>query len=112
GEGGELGVDGVDAERAAGDFVLPERLPGPADRQGAQAQRHEIGDEGQDQDDVVEKYDPVQGAVVQPEEIAEAVLRIAVEPEPEQGRVGNAGYAPRAVGELAPIDQHDADDLA
>ena len=36
GEGGELGVGGVDAERAAGDLVLAQRLPGAADRQPAQ----------------------------------------------------------------------------
>ena len=35
-EGGELGVGGVDAERAAGDLVLAQRLPGAADRQPAQ----------------------------------------------------------------------------
>ena len=36
GEGGELGVGGVDAERAAGDLVLAQRFPGAADRQPAQ----------------------------------------------------------------------------
>ena len=35
-EGGELGVGGVDAERAAGDLVLAQRLPGAADRQAPQ----------------------------------------------------------------------------
>ena len=45
GEGGELGVGGVDAERAAGDLVLAQRLPGAADRQAAQADRDEVGDE-------------------------------------------------------------------
>ncbi len=33
---GELGVGGVDAERAAGDLVLAQRFPGAADRQPAQ----------------------------------------------------------------------------
>ena len=37
GKGGELGVGGVDAERAAGDLVLAQRLPGAADRQAPQA---------------------------------------------------------------------------
>ena len=37
GEGGELGVRGVDAERAAGDLVLAQGFPGPPDRQAAQA---------------------------------------------------------------------------
>ena len=45
GEGGELGVGGVDAERAAGDLVLAQRLPGAADRQPAQPH----GDEGGEQ---------------------------------------------------------------
>ena len=38
GEGGQLDVRRVDAERAAGDLVLAQRLPGAADRQPAQAQ--------------------------------------------------------------------------
>ncbi len=41
-EGRELGVGGVDAERAAGDLVLAQRFPGAADRQAAQPH----GDEG------------------------------------------------------------------
>ena len=43
-ERGELGVGRVDAERAAGDLILAQRLPGAPDRQPAQPQRHEIGD--------------------------------------------------------------------
>ena len=46
-EGGELGVGGVDAERAAGDLVLAQRFPGAADRQPAQPQGDEVGDEGE-----------------------------------------------------------------
>ena len=48
GKGGELGVGRVDAERAAGDLVLAQRFPGATDRQPAQAQRDEIGDQGED----------------------------------------------------------------
>jgi len=54
-EGGELGVGGVDAQRAAGDLVLAQRLPGPPDRQPPQPQRDEGGDERERDDDVVEK---------------------------------------------------------
>ena len=59
GEGGELGVGGVDAERAAGDLVLAQRLPGAPDRQLAQAHGDEVGEQRQHQDQVVEEDDPV-----------------------------------------------------
>ena len=51
GEGRELDVGRVDAERAAGDLVLAQRLPGAADRQAAQAQGEEIGRQRQHEDD-------------------------------------------------------------
>ena len=47
GEGRELDVGRVDAERAAGDLVLAQRLPGAAERQPADAQREEVGDQRQ-----------------------------------------------------------------
>ena len=50
GKGGELGVGGVDAERAAGDLVLAQRLPGAADRQPAQPHGDEGGEQRQRQD--------------------------------------------------------------
>ena len=59
-EGGELGVGGVDAERAAGDFVLAQRLPGAADRQPAQPHGDEVGEQRQAEDDVVEEHLAVQ----------------------------------------------------
>ena len=49
GEGRELGVGGVDAERAAGDLVLAQCFPGPADGQPAQAVGDEIGQQRQQQ---------------------------------------------------------------
>ena len=57
GEGGELGVGRVDAERAAGDLVLAQRLPGAADRQLADAHGEEVGEQRQHQDQVVEEDD-------------------------------------------------------
>ena len=54
-ERGELGVGGVDAERAAGDLVLAQRFPGAADRQAAQADRDEGGQQREQQDQVVEE---------------------------------------------------------
>ncbi len=54
-ERGELGVGGVDAERAAGDLVLAQRLPGAPDRQPAQPQRDEGGEQRQREDQVVEE---------------------------------------------------------
>ena len=38
GKGRELGVGGVDAERAAGDLILAQGFPGAPDRQLAQPQ--------------------------------------------------------------------------
>ena len=54
-EGGELGVGRVDAQRLAGDLVLAQRLPGAPDRQAAQAQHDEVGEQGQRQDQEVEE---------------------------------------------------------
>ena len=71
-EGGELGVGGVDAERAAGDLVLAQRLPGAADRQPAQAHGDEGGQQRQAQDDVVEEDRAVDRAELQPEHGGEA----------------------------------------
>jgi hypothetical protein len=45
GEGGELGACRVDAERAAGDLVFAQRLPGAPDRSRIKAERHDVRDE-------------------------------------------------------------------
>ncbi len=68
GEGGELGDGGVDAERAAGDLVLAQRFPGAADRQPPQFQRHEIGDQGEAEDHVIEEDDALDRVVFEAEE--------------------------------------------
>ena len=54
-ERGELGVGGVDAERAAGDLVLAQRFPGAPDRQPAQPHGHVGGEQREREDDVVEE---------------------------------------------------------
>src|SRR5947208_1162706 len=55
GEGRELGVGRVDAERATGGLVLAQRLPGAAQRQFANAQGEEVGDERAGEDEVIEE---------------------------------------------------------
>ena len=56
-KGRELGVGGVDAERPAGDLILAQGLPGAADRQPPQPDGHQIGDERQNEDHVIEEDD-------------------------------------------------------
>ena len=60
GKGRELGAGGVDAERTAGDLVLAQGLPGAADRQPRKRMRHEVGDERESEDDVVEEDDALE----------------------------------------------------
>ena len=94
GEGREIGRHGVDAERAAGDFIFAQCFPRSADGQTAQADRGEVRDERQDEDDVVEENDPVKGRVLDPEEAAEcAGITARIELEAEEARAGNAGQA-------------------
>ena len=59
GECRELGGGGVDAERAAGDFVLAQRLPCAADRQPPQPDRHPVGQERERQDHIEQEHDAV-----------------------------------------------------
>ena len=82
-EGGELGVGRVDAERAAGDLVLAQRLPGAPDRQAAQAQRDEIGQERQRQDQIEEEDRAVDRRVGQMKDRREAVV-VVVERDAEE----------------------------
>ena len=65
GERGEFRGHRIDAERAARDLVLPERLPGAPNGQPPQPQRDEIGEEGQHQNNVIEENEPVVGVVVE-----------------------------------------------
>src|SRR6185295_6047702 len=51
----ELDVGRVDAERAAGELVLAQGFPGAPDRQFADAQSKEVGDERHRQDHEIKK---------------------------------------------------------
>ena len=111
GEGGELGIGGVDAERAAGDLVLAQRLPGAADRQPAQPHGDEAGQQRQRQDQVIEKDDAIERREFEAEYRGKAVV-VGIERNAEEGRPRNAGDAGIAVGQRRPVDQDEADDLA
>ena len=110
-EGGELGVGGVDAERAAGDLILAQRLPGAADRQTAQAQRDEVREQRQRQDQIEEKDGAVDRRIGEMEDRGEAVV-VVVEGNAEKADVRDAGDAGVTVGQVDPVDQDDADDFA
>ena len=75
GERRELGVGGVDAERAAGDLVLAQRLPRAPDRQAAQAQGDPGGEQGQPQDHVEEEDGAIERRELEPEDGGEAARR-------------------------------------
>ena len=90
-----LVLRGVDAERPAGDLVLAQRLPGAADRQPAQPQRHEIGEEREAEDDVIEEDLAVDRRVVDAEEIGEAVVGVG-ERQAEEGDLRDRGDARRS----------------
>src|SRR6476469_10050901 len=109
-ESGELGDGRVDAERAAGNLVLAHGLPSLPDRQAPQTQGQEIGEDGKREDHVIEKNHGVEGIVAKAKKSAEC-LAIGAERKTEEGRLWNIRYAVWAVGDLGPIDQHDAHDL-
>jgi len=50
----------------------PQRLPGEADRQSAQPEAEQIGEQRQQQDHVIKKYDALPGIEIEVEELAEA----------------------------------------
>ena len=82
-EGGELGVGGVDAERPAGDLVLAQRFPRPPDRQPAEPQRDEIGEEREREDQIEKKDRAVDRRVGEMEDRGEAVV-VVVEGNAEE----------------------------
>ena len=94
GEGGELGVGRVDAERAAGDLVLAQRLPGAADRQAAQAHGDEVGEQRQRQDHVVEEDVEVDAVEFEAEEAAKP-SSLRIERQAEEGCLGTVMPAGR-----------------
>src|SRR3989304_224638 len=111
GEGRELGVGRVDAERAAGDFVLAQRFPGAADRKPAQADGDEVGEQREREDHVIEKDDPVQRREFETESLRESAFAFD-EGDAEEARTRNASDAVGAAGEGGPIDDPKADELA
>ena len=75
-EGGELGVGRVDAERAAGDLVLAQGLPGAPDRQSAEPQGDEVGQQRERQDEVEQENRAVDRRIGQMEDRREAVVLV------------------------------------
>ncbi len=110
-EGRELGVGGVDAERSARDLVLAQRFPRAPDRQAAKPQRHEIGDQRERQDHIIEEQLAVDRRVFHPEIIVEAAGAVSKH-EPEERDLRDRADAGAAAGERAPVDEDGADDLA
>ena len=111
----QLDVGRVDAERAAGDLVLAQRFPGAADRQPADAQREQVGDQRQRQDQVIEKDHSLVGREVDAEQLSEGHLpsgALRANGSPKKRRPRDAGDAVGAAGHRGPIQQHQADDLA
>ena len=104
GEGGELGVDGVDAERAAGDLVLAQRFPGAPDGQAPHALGDAVGQQRQRQDHVIEEDRPgaAVGELGRPKNVGEAVSSLRVERQAEEGDARDAGDAGIAVGQRRP----------
>ena len=83
------------------------RLPGPADRQPAQPEGHEIGQKREREDQIEKEDRAVDRRVRQMEDRGEAVV-LVVEGNAEEGDLGNAADAGVAVGEIDPVDQHHA----
>ena len=75
GKSAELCGDGVDAKRAAGDFVLAQSLPGAPNGQAPQPQRDEIGEQRQHKDDVIKENGPVDRIEFEPEKTIEVRVR-------------------------------------
>ncbi len=101
----------VDAERAAGDFVFAQSLPGTPDRQAAQAQRDPVRQQRQRKDNVIEKNDAVRRRELQPEGCGEAVVG-GIEGYAEERRARDSGNAVWPAREVLPVQQDEADDLA
>ena len=112
-KGRELDVGHVHAHRLARDLVLAHRLPGAADRQLAQALDEQIGEQGQREDQVIEKDDAMRRRVLQSEEGGKGrIVARRLERQAEEGRARNRGYPVRPAREVGPVHQDDADDLA
>src|SRR5262249_24446568 len=96
GESSKLADRGVDAERAAGNLILPHRLAGPPDGKAAQPQRDEIGENDEQKDYIAEEDDGVERIVAKAKEVAE---RLSARPKgkPEERGLGYARDSVRPV---------------
>ena len=74
GKGSQLGVGGVDAERAAGDLVFAQRLPCAADRQPAQAHGNKGSEQRERENDIIKENDAIERRELQPEDCGKAVI--------------------------------------
>ena len=72
---------------------------------------HAAGDQREDQDDVVEADDAMDGRELEAEDGGEAVS-LSIEGNAEQRRPRDVGDAGRAAGEVRPVEQDEPDDLA
>ena len=111
GKGSELGIGGIDAERAAGDLILTQRFPGAADRQSPQPQRYPVGQQRKRENEIIKKYHAMRRRVVQAERRGKPFAR-SVEWQAEERRARNSGDAVRPAGETLPVEQDKPDDLA
>ena len=101
-----LHVRRIDAERAARDLVLAQRLPGAPDRQPPQAQGEQIGDQRQRQDHEIEKDDALRlDRNAMPKNSLEGVAAVrrarGAKRHAEEGRPRNVVDAVRAAGDRA-----------
>src|SRR5690606_6183223 len=107
----ELGVAGVDPERTARNLILSQRLPSPANGKLAQTQRDDVGDQCQQEDDVVKIDEAMDRVVGEAEEGSESAIA-ATKFQTEESRFWNARDAVRTTRKLVPVEEHDADDFA
>ena len=98
-------------ERAAGDLVLAQSFPSSPDRQPPHAARDPVGQQRQHKDQIEQKDQPVQGELGNPN-VAAKPFGAGVERQPEETWPWDRGDAGIAVGEIDPVDEHEADDLA
>ena len=99
----------------AGRLVLAQRLPGAADRQAPHALGEDVGDQRQEQDDVVEEDQAVDAVERNAQHLRYGLLagrRGLGEDRAEQGRAGDRADAGRTVGEVDPVEDDQPDDLA
>ena len=115
GERGEFDPGGIDAERAAGDFVLTQRFPGAANRHAQEAVNHPQRQQAEAEDDEVEEDAALFGVEGDADEFVEgrfARAALAGEDDVKQPRLRDIVDALWAVGEAVQIVEQDADNFA